>query len=125
MKKRLLLTSLLLSILALAGCATQETPMSVTAKGLLTSRLAVIGMAETGDTLCSKGVLKQQDCDNIKEWYGQAQVAYKTGSDAMLAWVVTGQDGGNQAESSLATMNSLLGNMQGIVNAFAQPTGGK
>lgn len=122
MKKLLVV---LMAALCLTACATTESPMSITAKGLLSGRLAVIGMAETSDALCQKGVLKQPDCDTAKDTYQKAQVAYKTGSDALLAWVATGVDGGNTAQSSLATVNSLVGNMQSVVNTFIQPQGGK
>lgn len=111
----------LLLAFSLSGCA-GETAMSTTAKGLLSSRLTVIGLAETTDALCSKGVIKQPDCDTAKEAYGKAQVAYKTGSDALLTWVATGSDANGTAASSLTTVNGLLGNMQSVVNTY---TGGK
>lgn len=112
---------LLIPLLLLNACA-GETAMSTTAKGLLSSRLTVIGLAETADALCAKGLLKQPDCDTAKDSYLKAQVTYKAGSDALLAWVATGVDGGSTAQSSLATVNSLMGNIQGVVNGF---TGGK
>lgn len=120
MLKRMVLIPLLM--FAVAGCATTEAPMSITAKGLLSGRLTTIGLAQTADALCTQGVMKQSQCDMAKDSYQKAQVAYKAGSDAMLAWVVTGADGGNAAQSSLATVNSLVGNMQSVVNTF---TGGK
>ena len=108
----------------LVGCA-GETAMSTTAKGLLSGRFATIGLAQSTDTLCSKGVLKQVDCNAAQDAYNKAQVAYKTGSDALLAWIVTGIDSDNTAQSSLATVNSLVGNMQTVVNTFVAPQGGK
>jgi hypothetical protein len=120
MLKRMVLITLL--VLGLFGCATTETPMSLTAKGLLSGRLTVIGLAQTSDALCTQGIMKQAQCDLAKDSYQKAQAAYKVGSDAMLAWIVTGTDGGNTAQSSLAAVNSLAGNMQTVVNTF---TGGK
>lgn len=111
MKTKLLLLLLLLS---LAGCA-GETTMSMTAKGLLSGRAAIIGVADTANTLCSQGTLNQSQCDTAKEQYVKAQTAYKTGSDALMIWVTSGIDGGNKAQSSLAALNLLLGSMQTLV----------
>lgn len=121
MFKRLITLTLLLLAFNLGGCA-GETVMSTTAKGLLSSRLTVIGLAETTDALCSKGLIKQPDCDTAKDAYTKAQTAYKTASDALLAWVATGTDANGTAATSLSTVNTLLGNMQGVVNTY---TGGK
>jgi hypothetical protein len=119
--KKLLIPFLLLLAISLAGCA-GETTMSATAKGLLATRVTAIGLADTANTLCVQGVLKQDQCDIARDSYAKAQITYKIGSEALLAWVATGIDGGSNAQSSLATLHSLLGNMQAVVGTYS---GGK
>jgi hypothetical protein len=114
-----------LMMLLVSGCATQNL-LSKTATGLLTARENVIGLAQTGDALCTANVIRQKDCDNMKVWYDQAQVAYKTGSDAILVWIMTKQQTNNDALTSLAVINSLVSNMEAVTMSILEPPhGGK
>lgn len=89
--KRLLL--LAVAALSLTGCPSNkatETPQSIAAKTLLSSRQAVIAGATTVDTLCKQHVVKPEDCATAALYYDQAQTAYGVASDAFVLAVKTG-----------------------------------
>ncbi|MRR33171.1 hypothetical protein EG829_00525 [bacterium] len=79
--------ALLLTACLYAGCATTETPQSIAAKSLLSSRQGVIAAATTVDALCSQGIIGKADCDKAAKTYTQAQAAYNTASDAFLLYI--------------------------------------
>jgi hypothetical protein len=80
-------------ILATSGCAglpgPSETPQSIVAKSLLVSRQGIIAAAETADTLCAQGIMKQEDCNQARNIYEKAQAAYTAASDAFLLSLTT------------------------------------
>ena len=93
MNLRLLLKNSLLPLLlllTLSACAHTETPQSLAAKTLLTSRQAVIAGATTVDALCKQGVVKPIDCATASTLYKQSQSAYNVASDAFVLAIQTG-----------------------------------
>jgi hypothetical protein len=86
--KKLILVILCCSLAA--GCAAvQETPQSIAAKTLLTSRQAVIAGATTVDALCKQNIVKPADCVTAATLYKQSQAAYNVASDAFVLSIQT------------------------------------
>jgi len=106
-------------VLSLPGCATVETPQSLAAKSLLTTRQGVIAAATTVDGLCSQGVLKQADCDKAALIYIQAQAAYATTSDAFLVYLQLADSASLQKfQDAQLTFQALLLDIDGMAKAF-------
>lgn len=116
-----------------SGCATgltanRETPESISAKTLLSSREAIKGTAVSIDDLCSQGVMKQAACTRARALYEQAQISWFTSSDSFLLYLISA-DAADQDkyEKSLAGTQSLIGDLKGLVTTFSGasvPTGG-
>ena len=83
---------LILLAISLTACATTETPQSVAAKTLLTTRQGIIAAATSADALCTRNVLKQADCDKIAVIYRRTQPAYSLASDALLLYLAAPGD---------------------------------
>jgi len=83
---------LLFLTFSLAACASVETPQSITAKSLLSSRQTVIAAAVTADTLCKQKAIKASDCEVIKTQYERFQVGYNIASGSFVVYVQTGNE---------------------------------
>jgi hypothetical protein len=94
------LVPLLLAI-SLTACATTETPQSITAKSLLSSRQAVIASAATVDTLCKQKVMSMADCMAAKKAYEQFQACYGAASDTFILYVQKGDGDYNSLVSQV------------------------
>lgn len=115
----LLLFTLLYGAILLIGCAStsvKESPQSVGAKALLTSRQGIIAAATTVDTLCTQRVLQQSQCDQARVLYGQSQLAWTAAADAFLLFVQTGD--GTQYQAALPRLFSLTKDIDAIVAPY-------
>lgn len=81
---------LILLSCSMAACATTETPQSLAAKTLLSSRQAVIAGATTTDALCKQKILSLGDCKKAEVLYKQAQTSYALASNAFVLAIQTG-----------------------------------
>jgi len=109
------------SLLFFAGCATTETPQSIAAKSLLTSRQAIITSAEAANDLCSQGVMKQSDCDKARDLYKQGQAAYNAASDGFLLYL---QSGNMADEAAFEALRARLSNINSDLVVLLQAFGG-
>lgn len=94
----------------LTSCATTESPKSLAAKALLTTRQGIIASATVVDQLCSAGTLNQEECNKAAKLYKDAQPAYLSASDAFLLYLTTTEDATAQQrfQTSLTKLNSVL-----------------
>ncbi|MEA5113035.1 MAG: hypothetical protein VB050_03325 [Geobacteraceae bacterium] len=108
-----------LFICCLTGCATTETPQSLAAKSLLSTRQGVIAAATTVDGLCAQGVVKQKDCDRASGIYSQAQAAYLTASDAFLLYLQISNDISLQKfQAAQSQLQALFLDIDGLAKTF-------
>lgn len=106
-------------ILALPGCATVETPQSLAAKSLLSTRQGVIAAATTIDSLCSQGVMRQADCNQAALIYAQAQASYAATSDAFLLFLQLSDTASLQKfQQAQLTFQALFRDIDGMATAF-------
>jgi hypothetical protein len=78
-------------LISVAGCGPiAETPQSIAAKSMLTTREAVIGMAVTADNMCRQKIIAEAECLQAKKAYEQFQVCYGVASDTFLLYVRNG-----------------------------------
>lgn len=118
------LAALLLAMVLFAGCATTETPQSLAAKSLLTTRQGIIAAATTVDGLCSQGVMKQQDCDRAAAMYTQAQAAYVTASDTFLLYLQLSDSASlRKFQDAQLTLQALFLDIDGLAKSFKGGTG--
>ncbi|MFH1027692.1 MAG: hypothetical protein V1791_06795 [Pseudomonadota bacterium] len=109
----------LVVMLVFSGCATVETPQSLAAKSLLTTRQGVIAAATTVDGLCSQGVMKKADCNQAALIYKQAQAAYATTSDAFLLYLQLSDSASLQKfQDAQLTFQRLFLDIDGMAKAF-------
>jgi hypothetical protein len=121
---------LIMLCLGVFGCATtgkQETPQSIAAKSLLTTRQAIIATATTADSLCAQGYLQQDDCTRASYLYIQAQAAYAVASDAFLVYLTAGDAASRQAyDKAFPPLASLFTDLDSLVKTVkTAPEGGK
>lgn len=103
---------ILLPLLILSACATTETPQSIAAKTLLTSRQAVIGAAKTTDALCKSKTLSPADCAAAKKAYEQYQVCYNSVSDTFILYVHDGKGDYNMLVNEIMTCQQSFGGVK-------------
>lgn len=120
----LFVAALFLSASGLSGCATIETPQSLAAKSLLTTRQGVIVAAGAIDDLCSQGVLRQTDCDNAAVMYTQAQAAYATAVSAFLFYLqVSDSTSLQQFQDAQLALQTLFFDLDTLARSFQGGTG--
>lgn len=102
---------LLIMACSLTACP-RETPQSVAAKTLLTTRQAVIGAATATDALCKTGQLKQPECQAAKRAYEQFQVCYEPLSTAFLMYVQNGSGDYNKLVGDVLTCQKSFGGLK-------------
>jgi hypothetical protein len=113
----ILLILVILLTVFISGCATTETPQSIAAKSLLSTRQGIIAAATTADDLCTQGVMKQPDCDTGAKVYTEAQVIYNLASDAFLVYLDTGKP--DDFEAAMSRFKTLLLDLQKLTEASA------
>lgn len=99
MKRSINLTILLLAISILLSCsyfkhdpASGQLPPA--AKHLIVMKEAIISIAQVADGMCTKSILKQNECTQIRNIYYKAMPVYDTAVDALNATLIMqGTDG--------------------------------
>lgn len=110
---------LALAVILASGCATVETPQSLAAKSLLTTRQGIIAAATTVDGFCTQGLLKQPDCDNASRIYNQAQTAYTTAADAFLLYLqLSNDDSLLKFQEAQFRLQTLFLDIDGLAKSF-------
>jgi hypothetical protein len=115
------------------GCASlsgkNETPESLAAKSLLLARQGIIASAETVDTLCTQGIMKQDACDQARKIYVDAQPVYTATSDAFLLYMTSKDDASRQRyEAMQPRLMSLFTDLDALVKKYGTsnaPKGGQ
>lgn len=108
--RKLILVALAFSLTACGPVA--ESPQSIAAKTLLTTRQAVIGAATATDALCKTGQLKQPECQTAKKAYEQFQVCYEPLSTAFLLYVQNGSGDYNKLVSDTLLCRQAFGGLK-------------
>lgn len=80
-------TLLLLSLLALAGCAGTQTPQQMAGTTLLAMHDLVAVSATTANTLCVQKTIPAADCAKIKIGYDAFRQAWPIVDDALLVYL--------------------------------------
>ncbi len=117
----IVLLMLVCGLVSISGCATTESAQSVAAKSLLSTRATIITSAQAADDLCTKGIMKQTDCDKARELYTQGQAAYNAASDGFLLYLNTGN---LSDEAVFETLRVRLGVINSDLAALLQAFGG-
>ena len=112
---------MIIAMLAIGGCATmqKETPESLTAKSLLSARQGIIAAAQTADSLCSQGIMKQDACDEARKLYRDAQPAYTAAADAFLVYLTAKDPAAKQSLEALQPrLLAIYTDMDGLIKKY-------
>jgi hypothetical protein len=117
----ILVFTLGMALIGAAGCATTATtssndnPMILAGKSLLTVKSTITTAATTVNTLCQSGQMSSSDCLQARSAYTQSRVAYDSAVDAYLLM----SQGGDPAK-----FGESLQRVQNIATVFLKLTGG-
>ena len=79
-------------VMVLSGCAAFQEKRGLATKALLTTKEAIVGIAEAADQLCSQGTLTQSQCDEVATVYEQAKAGYDAAADLLVVAVKSDSD---------------------------------
>ncbi len=114
---KILLFFVVAGMLVLAGCSgfKDKTLSEKSFQSLSSIKVVVVGVAEAADVLCSQGILKQDQCDEIGKAYESTATAFDLASDLLVvAIAVDDPEMWNDYQNSFSSFLIVFGELQKI-----------
>ena len=82
----------ILVVLAMLFVSCTGTQSEQAAKAMLTTQTSIVAVATSADSMCTAGILTQDQCDEIATLYAQAKVSYDLAESTLAIALQTDSD---------------------------------
>lgn len=114
---KILLFFVVAGMLVLVGCSgfKDKTLSEKSFQSLSSIKVVAVGVAEVADSLCSQGILVQDQCDEIAKAYESTSIAFDLASDLLaVAIAVDDPELWNNYQNSFSSFLTVFGELQKI-----------